>query len=184
MNLNRYGSITWPLAAIVIFAGTGMAAPAAGQPAGSSVQSREAARLLRDIRMDARQVRAHAWRWTMLTDTRTATWYKFDKQWNEIKPPVEDMSMKLVRLEDMSASLPPLEQKAIAESEPLVARIAGETHALRTELDKSYTHLSNLSNPALKGNSKILARDAGQLVRTVERPKAAQAWNAPMTKNS
>lgn len=181
MIFNRYGKVTWPLAALAMFTGVAMAAPAPVQSPMSTVESREGAKLLRDIRMDARQVRTHAWRSDMLAKRQTAMWYKFDRQWNEIKPPVEDMSIKLVRLQEMSANLPAWEQKAIADSQPLIARIASETHDYRTELNERPADLTHPPKPALAGDARILARDAGRLVRAAERPGAAQA---PMAKNS
>jgi hypothetical protein len=174
MNLKRYGNITWPLAAIVVLAGTAVAAPAAGQPARCVGESHEAANLLRDIRMDARQVRAHAWQWTMLRKRQTGAWYNFDRQWNEIKPPVEDMSMKLVRLEDMKAKLPAWEQQAMDGSKRLMAQITAETHDIRAELDSYYNGLSSPVAVTPKGDSAVLARDAGRLVRTVEPPAAGR----------
>lgn len=173
MNLNRYRNVTWPLAALVVLTGTAMAAPAVSGPASSGTE-REAARLLRNIRMDARQVRAHAWQWAMLTDNQITTWYKFDQQWKQIQPPVADMNVRLARLENMSAGLPAWERGAVADSKPLIAAMTGETQALKAQLDTSYTDLSNLSNPALRIDSKALAKDAGRLVRTVERPGTAQ----------
>ena len=173
MILNRHGKITWTLAALVVFTGTAIAAPATCQTASSTGQSREAAKLLADIRMDARQVRAHSWRWAMLAEDQTATWYNFDKQWNEIQFPVKDMSAKLVRLEDMGPNLPLWEQKAIAGSKPLIADIAGKTHSLRTQLNQYYANLSNpLSSTITGDDSRVLARDAGRLLRIVERPQA------------
>jgi hypothetical protein len=184
MKLKRYGNI---LAALVVLAGTAVAAPAACQPASPAQEARTSAGLLRDIRMDARQVRAHAWQWAMLTKNQSAFWSNFDRQWNEIKPPVEDMSMKLVRLENMRASLPASDQKAIDASKPLIADIARETHGLRMELDRYYNDLSIPLTPASVSDARVLAQDAGRLVRTVGPPEAAPAGTAspaPMTKTS
>jgi hypothetical protein len=179
MTLARSGIISWPLFALMIITGTAIAAPAESDAAATTQQAHEAASLLRSIRMDARQVRSHAWDWAMLTKDPSTSWYSYDRQWNQIKPAVEDMSIKLNRLEEMRAELSPWEQTATDRSKPLVTEIAWETHTLRTGLDKFYTDLGNLSVPAsFKGESSGLARDAGRLVRTVERA-ATQATVSP-----
>jgi hypothetical protein len=184
MNPKLYVNIIWPLAVLSVSTGAALAASAACQPASPAQESRTAARLLRDIRMDSRQVRAHAWRWAMLTENQSATWYNFDRQWNEIKPPVEDMTINLVRLENMRANLPASEQKAIDGSKPLIAEIALESHGLRTDLDRYYNDLSNPLTPASNSDARVLARDAGRLIRAVERPEAGQKTSvSPMTKS-
>ena len=82
------------------------------------------------------------------------------------------MNMKLARLERMQPRLSAWERQAVEASKPLVAGISSETHDLRTALNKSYADLPSVSNPAFRTDSRILARDSGQLVRVTERPKA------------
>jgi hypothetical protein len=106
----------------------------------------------------------------MLTGNEATTWYDFDQQWNQIKPPAEDMRMKLVRLEDMRQNLPAWEQKAIDGSQALVFDIASETHKLRGELNRYDNDFSNPPTPISRSTARMLARDAGRLIRTVEPP--------------
>ena len=120
----------------------------------------------------------------MLANDQTAVWYNFDKQWNAISFPVKDMSAKLVRLENMGLSLPLWERNAVAGGKRLISEIAGESHELKTELNSYYTGVSNPSNSALTGDSSVLARDAGRLVRTMARPEAAQASNASLARTT
>ena len=58
MNIKRLAGIAWPLAAVLALGGVAMASPASTTPKSSSSESHDAARLLRGIRLDARQVRA------------------------------------------------------------------------------------------------------------------------------
>jgi hypothetical protein len=150
---------------LAAWGGTAAAAAPAPEMAPHVQESSTARRLLRDVRMDARQIRAHAWQWAILAKSHTANWYDFDRQWNEIKPSVEDMSMKLVQLEDMSPNLPVWEQKAIDSTKPLFSDISSETHSLRLELAGYYNDLSNPLTPVPNSEARELARDAGRLVR-------------------
>ncbi len=172
MSFKRLVGIAWPLAAVLVFGGTAVASPASTNPNTSNSESREAAKLLREIRLDARQVRARAWQWDLLAKRQTSAWYRFDRQWNSIKPAVEDMNMKLARLERMQPRLTSWERQAVEASKPLVAGINSETHNLRTTLDKFYADLSLVPSPAFRTDSRILARDSGRLARVVERSKA------------
>lgn len=110
------------------------------QPAASSGQtkneSQETARLLRDVRADAMQVRSAAAQLDHLTRSPGAQWVEYDRQWNEIKPPVEDMQMKLARLETMHAAISPAERQELAQSKLLIQEIQSRTHELRALLDK------------------------------------------------
>ena len=160
-RLNRSG--VWPLAAVLMLTGTAFAASSSYQAFGLTPQSREADRLLRDIRSDARQVRTHAWRWDRLSINGTATWQQSDRQWNQIKPAVEDMQIKLGRIEAMLATLPAWERSTIASTRPLVDLIARNTHDLRVMLDKPNVNLTSTRSQRRSGS---LAVEAGRLVRT------------------
>jgi hypothetical protein len=77
-------------------------------------ESQKAVRLLQGIRADAIQVRSAALRLDSLTKTTDAKWLDYDRQWNEIKPAVEDMQIKLARLETMQGRfLPPSVKRSI-----------------------------------------------------------------------
>jgi hypothetical protein len=165
-NLGITGSV---IAAMLVFGGTLVAAPAASNTKPAQ-QSREAAKLLKDIRMDAREVAKHAQRFETLSTKSTAKWQAFDTQWNEIKPSVEDMSMKLSRLQKMEASLPEGQQKAIENSEPLVRNIAGDTHDLYQLVDQGMT---NLPRKQFKQESGELANAAHKLAQVTQSPKQA-----------
>jgi hypothetical protein len=99
-------------------------------------ESQKAARLLRDIQADSVQVRAAAARLYHMTASSNAAWIDYDRQWNEIKPFVEDMQIKLDRLENMQATISPAERKAVDQSKLLVQEIRSRTRGLRTLLDK------------------------------------------------
>ena len=136
-------------------------------------ESRAAQQLLEDIRMDAQQVRARAWEWTMYSNTPTSTWYDFDKEWHQINPPVQDMNKRMKQLEDIKASLPGWERTAINEGEALVTEIASTTHTLRTQLDSYFNNMANLPvNATSKTDSRVLAQTADHLVQDVEPPSA------------
>jgi hypothetical protein len=117
-----------------------LALPVLAQTAASSGQnkneSQETGRLLRDVRSDAMQVRSAAAQWEHLTTSSDAKWVEYDRQWNEIKPAVEDMQMKLARLETMHAGISPAERQELDQSKLLVSEIRSRTHELRALLDK------------------------------------------------
>ncbi len=163
MNPLLASKVWRPMALILVFVGFGMAAPAASKP----WKSREARRLLWEIRMDARQIRSHAYRWDMLTKSQNATWYKYDRQWRAIKPAVQDMSAKLSRLDQIESTLPRREQDAILASRPLAANIAGDSIDLRAAIGESYKDVYDISSTTFQKDSQALARDAGRLIRTL-----------------
>jgi hypothetical protein len=157
------------VAAMLTFGGVSMAAPASSKL--NATETREAAKLLKEVRSDAWHVNKHARRWEMLSEKQTPKWHAYDKQWNLIKPSVEDMNMKLHRLEALRASLTPAEQKAVDSGMPLAKDIAAQTHDLRMFLDHQYS--KDLSNPAYKKTSEALAKDARELAQAEHLRKSA-----------
>lgn len=97
-------------------------------------QSKQAARLLRDIKADAVSVRTAAMGLDTLTASSAARWLDYDRQWNEIKPSVEDMQIKLARLEPMKSALSPAERTELDQSKPVIGEIQNRTHQLFTLL--------------------------------------------------
>lgn len=119
------------------------AAPAETTTAtGNSV--REATKLLHGIAADARMVRMHARKAERLSKEASPTWSAYDHQWNAMAPNIEDMSMKLGRLQGMRASLPDWQQQAIDHTAPLIREVAGNSKEFRTFLNE---HGSDLTNP-------------------------------------
>jgi len=91
---------------------------------------------LREIKADAAQVRSAAVRWDNLAESSSAKWIDYDRQWNEIRPSVEDMQMKLARLERIQSALSPAERTELDQTKPLIGEIQSGTHQLLTLLDK------------------------------------------------
>jgi hypothetical protein len=158
MNIESRKITAWAAGFVVLCSGFAFAAP------GDSA-SRQAASILWNLRMDARQVRDHAWQWDILAKTRGVTWYKYDLQWTRIQPAVADLAAKWIRLDQLRASLPAQQQAEVDRCGPLIASIRNDTRNLRSAMNKSYSHVSDLSQLAFPGYAKILARDASRLVR-------------------
>jgi hypothetical protein len=97
--------------------------------------SKRAARLLRQIKADALAVRSAAAQLDSLTEGSGARWLDYDLQWNEIKPSVEDMQMKLARLETMQSALSPAERTDLNQIKPLIGEVQSRTHQFITLLD-------------------------------------------------
>jgi len=93
---------------------------------------------------DAINVQTAAVRLTKLTRDSGAKWADYDKKWNEIKPSVEDMSMKLAEIDAMKSTLSPSGKKALDKSMVLIKDIKGNTQEIRMQLDSSPNHLNEL----------------------------------------
>lgn len=169
MNLKRFRIATRLVGAMFIAGATLMATPASTQSGKSMMESGEAARLLRGIRWDASTVMTYARRWDHLANTSSDVWLSYDRQWNEIKPAVEGMNMRLRWLEGMRAKLPPAQQQAIARIRPVVRKVESHTHRLRVLLDQSGM---NLPTAAFRRQSAVLARDARQIAMTARQAGA------------
>lgn len=93
---------------------------------------------------DASNVQTAAASLTKLTRDSSSKWADYDKKWNEIKPSVEDMNMKLAEIEAMKSSLSPSEMKTLNKSMVLIKDLAGNTHEIRMQLDMSPKQLNEL----------------------------------------
>lgn len=138
-------------------------AQAASTSVKPSIDARMAARLLREIRVDAEQVRSAAARLDGLTKSSSVSWIDYDRQWNEIKPAQEDMEIKLGRLERIQAALSPEERKQLDQSKPMIGQIQLRTHELRVLLDKPGVQTGDSE---FKTYAISLRRAASQLGRT------------------
>jgi hypothetical protein len=126
-------------------------------------QSKRVERLFRDIRDDAVQVRSAATRLDALTKSSNATWLDYDRQWNEIKPSVEDMQMKWAQLETMQAAISPAERNELEQSKLMIEQIQGRTHQLRILLDEPGVQTNDAK---FQVYARGLRNEAGQLQRT------------------
>ena len=170
MNLKRFRITSRLVGAILVAGGTLIAAPASTQSGKSMMESGEAARLLRRITWDAGAARTHAQRWERLANTSSAAWQSYDRQWNEIKPAVEGMNVRLKELEAIRAKLSPAQQQAIASIRPLLQVAEGHTHRLRALLNRN---VAAPSSPASRRQSAALARDARQIAITARQAGAS-----------
>ncbi len=145
---------------MAILAGSALALEAASTSTNIGDQSKQAARLLRDIKTDAAQVRSAAARWDSLAESSGAKWMDYDRQWNEIKPSVENMQTKLARLETMQSALSPAERTELDQTKPLIAEVQSRTHQLLTLLDKPGVQTTDAK---FKTYARSLRSEAGKL---------------------
>ena len=164
MNQKYTGLKTALPGAMALF-GCGMLLAA---PAKSANQSDEAARLIREVQVSAQQVSAHAQDWAHLATTSQATWAAYDKQWNMIKPAMEELSLRLSRLEVLRSVLPQIQQDAIRSSQVLDREMTRDTHALEAMLT---THSKEPKNPAFRKHAGALWREAQQMAVTLKGAK-------------
>jgi hypothetical protein len=165
MKSMHIGNIRLWLGAIAMFLGSAGLVHAAALPAATGQQSHDAAWLYRAIKADAMQVRSAAFRLENLTMTPHATWMDYDGQWNAIKPSVEDMQIKLVRLEALQASSAPAQRKELDQSRQLIQEIQSRTHGLRVLLDRADFHKND---PRFKEYARGLTSEAGRLERAAK----------------
>jgi len=137
----------------------------AASTAKATDESKTAAQLLRDIRSDASQVQSAAAELNKLTASANATWVEYDRQWNVMKPAVEDMQMKLYRLQGMQAKISSAEQKELNQSKTLIEQIQARTHELRVLLDKTGVQTND---PKFKLYATSLKRESSQLEQTAK----------------
>ncbi|MCC6391612.1 MAG: hypothetical protein IT167_13515 [Bryobacterales bacterium] len=112
------------------------------------------------ICQDASNVQAVAARLTKLTRDSSTKWADYDKKWNEIKPSVEDMSMKLAEIDAMKSSLSPSEMKALGKSMVLIKDIKGNTQEIRMQLDNSR---NQLNEPLIRSFSRNMMQKSETL---------------------
>jgi hypothetical protein len=149
---------------LLVFGSVAMAAPAASGQNSLAKEQRVAAKLLKDIRMDARAIDTHARRMVAMSSDNTTKWSAFDKQWNEIKPSEEDIQLKLNKLQPMRASLSPSQQKALAAIPPLYDKIASTARDVRAALNPG---AGGIERTALREHSAALANDSMELGEAV-----------------
>ena len=158
MHLKQLVNASCVLATVLLFSAGTVSTQAASLKAED--QHRDAAGLLREIKADAAQVRSAAMRLNALTRASNVKWLEYDKQWNEIKPAVEDMDMKLTRLERMQSALAPAERDDMNKCRPLIQEIRSDTHELRTLLDQPGVQLTDKNFHA---EARGLLREAVEL---------------------
>ena len=163
MKSNYLGKIGLWLGMVTMLFGSAVLVQAANTSRSGVNEAHVAARLIRDLKADAIQVRSAAMLLDTLTKNPSATWLDYDRQWNEIKPSVEDMQMKLVRLEGMQSAISAAERQEIDQSKVLIEEIQGRTHQLRTLLDEPGVRTTD---PKFKAYARSLSREASQLERT------------------
>lgn len=164
MKSKHVSKVGFCLATMTLLFGSAIAIQAATSSANGVDESHKAARLLRDIKADATQVRSAAVRLDALTTRAGATWLDYDRQWNEIKPSVEDMQITLARLEAMQAAISPAERKELDQSKMLIEEIQSRTHQLRTLLDQPGVQTNNTD---FKVYARSLKTEASKLDRSV-----------------
>jgi hypothetical protein len=140
------------------------ASPATTAAAAKEADQPRAVRYLRDIRADAAQIQSAAARLDELAASTGATWIEYDRQWNLIDPAVEDMQIKLTRLESMQSRLSAAERADLDRSKPLVGEIRGRTHQFLTLLD---TPGVQTSDAKFKTYASSIKNDAGKLEKLV-----------------
>lgn len=125
----------------------------------------KAARLLKSVAADARQIQSSASGLEKLAANSSATWKQYDRQWNEIQPVVETMHMKIARLEAMESSLTPSEKQALAQAKSDYQKIAWRSRDLGKLVDMVPP---DLSSPKFKADGRDLAKEAGDVVRAAK----------------
>lgn len=172
MSATQFGITGYLAIAMLAVPGVVMAAPTttAAKP---TAEAREVSKLLGDIAADARAVRVQARQIEKLARRPAPTYQAYDKHWNEMKPKVEEVSLKLDRLEKIRGSALPWQQQAIDRSALLINQISSNTEKLRTFLNE---HGTNLSDPMFKTYGQTLARGAHELAMSV-RPASGHGYS-------
>lgn len=162
MKSKHIGNRLW-LGAMAVLLGSAGLVHGAALSTTNGQESHDAAWLYGGIKADAMQVRSAAFRLESLTTTSGATWMDYDREWNAIKPSVEDMQMKLARLETLQASSPAAQRKELDQSRQLIQEIQSRTHGLRVLLDRVDFHKND---PRFGAYARGLTSEAGRLERT------------------
>jgi hypothetical protein len=132
---------------VAMFAGA-LLAPAGWVSSKAGGESKQAGRLLTEIKADAEQIRSCARNLENLAKTPGAKWQEYDQQWNTIKPAQERIDLATQRLESMQASLAPAEQKVLAQTKRDLEEISSTTHDLWIRLGQPKLDLQALSADA------------------------------------
>jgi hypothetical protein len=131
--------------------------------AASTSTTQKAETLLREINTDSMAVRSVAAGLDRLAENGGAKWIDYDRQWNEIAPSVEDMQMKLARLEAMQSSLTPAERTELDQRRPLIGEIRSMMQQFVTLLNMPGVQTSDAR---FKTYARSLRNDADKL-RTI-----------------
>jgi hypothetical protein len=163
MTPKQIGNVALWIGTMTMLLGSLAVVQAASSSAKAGDESKKAAQLFRDIRADAVKVRTAAARLDTLTTNSGSKWLDYDRQWNEIMPSVEDMQLKLARLETMQAAISSAEHAELDQNKRLIADIQSRTQELRTLLDKPGVQTSD---PRFKTYSRSLRNEAQKLEKT------------------
>jgi hypothetical protein len=144
--------------------GSALALQAASTSTNTVDQSKQASRLLREIRADAIQIKSDAARLNTMAANSNTTWMDYDHQWNVMKPRVEDMQMKVARLERIQSSLSAAGRTDLEQMKPLIGEIQSGTHQFLTLLDKPGVQTTDAR---FKTYASSLRNEAGKLQTTV-----------------
>jgi len=130
----------------------------------SGNESIRAGKLLKEIKVNADQIRSSALTLEKLAIETNAGWSDYDRQWNMIKPAQERIDLTMQRLERMQASLSPTERQAVAQTKKDLDAIADATHDLWMRIGQQRV---DLKAPALKADARRLDKGAGELIKEV-----------------
>jgi hypothetical protein len=134
-------------------------------PAAAATAAKKATPLLWDIGMEAKRIEVQALGLEKACGNPATTWQASDLRWNEIKPAVESIGMRLRRLESMRAKLPANDQKTLANSQTLFRQIQSQAAAVHALLNRQ-VHASPVSI-SMRERSRALAAAARELRRAV-----------------
>ena len=156
MLLKRIAEVSVALAVTAVFAA------AANAPAQTSNTTSKATRDLKAIQTDAAHVRTAALGLEKVVKQPGVKWVDCDAQWNAIKPAVEDMDLRLSKLNQIKSSLASSQQSQIDQAAKLVQSIRTRTHQLRALLDKQGVQPAD---PMFANYGRDLANESRQLER-------------------
>jgi hypothetical protein len=123
-------------------------------------ESKTAVQLFKAIGADAVQVRSAAASLNKMTADPAATWEQYDRQWNQIQPAVEDMQIRIARLEKMETAISPAERADVERSKQLIQQIRNRTRDFLALLDKPGVQTMDAR---FKTYAKSLLSEAGKL---------------------
>ncbi len=168
MKWTHIGNASLWIGAMTMLFGSAIVVQAASSSTPSRVngidRSKQSARLLREIKADAEAVRSGATHLDNLAESASAKWSDFDRQWNEMAPSVEDMQIKLARLETMQSALTPAERTEVDRTKPLVQAIQSRTNRFLTLLD---TPGVPTTDAKFKAYARSLRNEANQIEKLV-----------------
>lgn len=155
--------------------------------------SQSVSRLLSDVKTDAQHVRGVADHFDQLTKNPSAistsanlsnanattspnawaitasernfnpAWEAYDRQWNEIKPVLEDMQLKMARLDSMESSATPAERTQIDQAKKLVGEMQARMHRVHELLNQQNVQTTD---PAFHRDARQLRTEAASLAKT------------------